>query len=285
MKNEVLWKEALSVTQQAIQTSSIIPLDTKLEVINNDLFDSYELRHLLHKFPLTQNTFGPKKNPFIPWDKELSICNINDNHQLILNKYPVQLGHMLLITNSWMPQNTWLNICDFQALINVNKDTTGLWFYNSGPKAGASQPHRHFQLLPRASNERVCPRDHWFKSRLENQVIKKGSNSSFSGCYSISRINDELDDSSALKLYNKYLELSFILGLGDVNDVDKPLFPYNLLITSNWICIFKRSSESSHGFSINSLGFAGYILSTSISDVNWLKSNTLEKLLSEVIAK
>ena len=282
MKNEVLWKEALSVTQQAIKTSSIIPLETKLEIINNDLFDSYELRHLLHKFPIKIDTFGPKKNPFIPWDKELSICGIKDNHQLILNKYPVQLGHMLLITNSWKPQNGWLNQNDFKALINVNSDTTGLWFFNSGPRAGASQPHRHFQLLPRSSNHRLCPREGWFKSKLESQ---ESYDSSMYGCYSISKINDELDDSTGLKLYNKYLELSFILGLGDVNNINKPLFPYNLLITSNWICIFKRSSESSHGFSINSLGFAGYILSTSISDVNWLKSNTLEKLLSEVIAK
>ena len=40
-------------------------------------------------------------------------------------------------------------IKDWRAIQQVNKDTSGLWFFNSSPIAGASQPHRHFQLLRR----------------------------------------------------------------------------------------------------------------------------------------
>ena len=54
--------------------------------------------------------YGPKQIPFCPWEKILEIDKIGDNHQLILNKYPVQKGHILLITNEWKPQNGWLDI-------------------------------------------------------------------------------------------------------------------------------------------------------------------------------
>ena len=75
---------------------------------------------------------------------------------------------MLLITNCWKPQNGWLNLDDFEAILNVDNDTTGLWFFNSSKEAGASQPHRHFQLLPRHYNESICPRYEWFCSLLNN---------------------------------------------------------------------------------------------------------------------
>ena len=71
----------------------------------------------------------------------------NNTHALILNKYPVELGHMLLIADKWIPQTSWLNIDDWNAILSVNNDTDGLWFYNSGSIAGASQPHKHIQLL------------------------------------------------------------------------------------------------------------------------------------------
>ena len=90
--------------------------------------------------------------------KILEIDKIGDNHQLILNKYPVQKGHILLITNKWKPQNGWLDIKDWRAIQQVNNDTSGLWFFNSSPIAGASQPHRHFQLLRRSKDEISYPR-------------------------------------------------------------------------------------------------------------------------------
>jgi ATP adenylyltransferase len=37
---------------------------------------------------------------------------------------------------------------DFKQTIFVFKALKGLYYYNSGPKAGASQKHKHIQVLP-----------------------------------------------------------------------------------------------------------------------------------------
>ena len=85
---------------------------------------------------LIKKIYGPKQNPFSPWEKILEIDKIGDNHQLILNKYLYKKVIFYSITNEWKPQNGWLDIKDWRAIQQVNKDTSGLWFFNSSPIAG-----------------------------------------------------------------------------------------------------------------------------------------------------
>ena len=168
MSLEIYWKKALEQTQLSIDDESLYPLKT--DIITRDLYekDDFIIRKLDTSKFNKKKIYGPKQNPFCPWEKILEIDKIGDNHQLILNKYPVQKGHILLITNEWKPQNGWLDIKDWRAIKQVNKDTSGLWFFNSSPIAGASQPHRHFQLLRRSKGEISCPREKWF---LEDIMI------------------------------------------------------------------------------------------------------------------
>jgi len=198
---ETLWEKALIVTKEAILNSSLTPLETKSKLIKNHLNEYFELRQLKSTKLLNKIFNGPKPNPFYPWDSDLEISSIFDSHELILNKYPVQLGHMLLITNTWKPQIGWLEKEDFKALISVNSDTSGLWFFNSGPKAGASQPHRHIQLLPRKSTENICPRYNWFIDNIHAQKNPKLIRSALKGSYLVEPITDELNDYSGTKLY------------------------------------------------------------------------------------
>ena len=189
VKRELIWTKALEISRKAVDCGAVIPLDT-IKYNSNDTLSDYELRFLKSSIPKYLIEYGPKINPFIPWDTRLEIQPILDKHTLILNKYPVQLGHMLLITNIWKPQNGWLNADDFEAINTVDNDTTGLWFFNSSKEAGASQPHRHFQLLPRRFNEIVCPRYKWFSSLLNN---KNDINSLISHCISIKPRNRKED--------------------------------------------------------------------------------------------
>ena len=41
----------------------------------------------------------------------------------------------------------------------------------------------------------------------------------------------------------------------NIND-KKPIYPYNILITNEWIAIIKRKNDHIHGFSINGLGLS-----------------------------
>ena len=72
------------------------------------------------------------------------------------------------------------------------------------------------------------------------------------------------------------------MSIGDPIVSKEPLFPYNLIVTQNWICMIKRICDGYHGFSVNVLGFAGYLLATNNSDMDWLLSNGPESLLEGV---
>jgi len=276
MSLETYWEKALHQTELSINDESLYPLKTK--IITSDLYqkNDFIIRKLDTSKLNKKIIYGPKQNPFCPWEKILEIDKIGQNHQLILNKYPVQKGHILLITNNWKPQNGWLDINDWEAIQKVNKDTSGLWFFNSSPTAGASQPHRHIQLLRRSKEEISCPREKWFTEIKSNQDI----DSKLKKNIIVSKFNF-LENS--ISLYELYLDLSKKLGLGSPLNDKKPRYPYNLLITNKWIAIIKRSNDHIHGFSVNGLGFAGYLLVTDKSDVNYLKKMGPEKLLESFV--
>ena len=275
MRSETYWEKALAQTRLSIDKKSLHPLKT--EVITKDLYDNDDF--IIRKLDISKykkKIYGPRQNPFNPWEKILEIEKIGKNHQLILNKYPVQKGHILLISNSWKPQNGWLDINDWIAIQKVNNDTSGLWFFNSSPIAGASQPHRHIQLLRRSNGEVSCPREKWFiELELNNDYGNKLKKNIV-----VSKFNF-LDNSS--NIYNLYLDLTKKIGLGDpINDY-KPKYPYNILITNSWIAVIRRKYDHIHGFSVNGLGFAGYILVTEKSNKKYLKKYGPEKLLENFV--
>tara|TARA_Y100000589_G_scaffold169686_1_gene161314 strand:+ start:13 stop:843 length:831 start_codon:yes stop_codon:yes gene_type:complete len=276
MNKEIYWEKALKKTKLSIISKSLFPLHTT--DITSKLYKGkdFVIRELdITKFK--KNTIiGPKNNPFKPWEKILEIDSIGNYHQLILNKYPVQLGHILLITNDWKEQNGWIDLNDWEAIKKVNKDTTGLWFFNSGPLAGASQPHRHIQLLRREPFEINCPREKWILT-FGNMNYK---NKKFNNNIIIKKFSKGLNNEDINKVY---IDLSNELGLGDPKIDRKPKYPYNLLFTNNWMVLIKRKTDNLHGISVNALGFAGYILVTERSDISYLKKYGPEKLLENFI--
>jgi len=276
MRKEIYWEKALQKTKISINSKSLFPLQTTDITKNLYKGNDFIIRELdITKFK--KNTLiGPKINPFKPWDKILEIDSIGNGHQLILNKYPVQLGHVLLITNEWKEQNGWLDIKDWEAIKEVNKDTSGLWFFNSGPLAGASQPHRHIQLLRRDPSELSCPREKWILA-LNNLNYK---NEKFSKNIILKKFSKSLNEENIHEIYKN---LSYKLGLGDPRNDKKPKYPYNLIFTDRWMIIIKRKTDNLFGISINALGFAGYILVTEKSDIKYLRELGPEKLLEDFL--
>ena len=276
MNKEIYWEKALQKTKISIDSKSLFPLNTT--DITKDIYEGNDflIRELdISKF--RKNTLiGPKINPFKPWDKILEIDSIGNDHQLILNKYPVQLGHVLLISNEWKEQNGWIDIKDWEAIKKVNNDTTGLWFFNSGPIAGASQPHRHVQLLRRDPYELSCPREKWILE-FDNVIYK---NDKFSKNLIIKKFSKSLNEENIHEIYK---ELLYKLGLGDPKINKKPRYPYNLIFTNKWMLLIKRKADNLYGISINALGFAGYILVTEKSNISYLKKIGPEKLLEDFL--
>lgn len=272
MAAERFWQAALSRSEEARACGALVPLGT--ELLSFPELSPFVLRRLVSSTPKHLRAGGPKPNPFLPWDRQLEVARFGHSHLLLLNKYPVQAGHLLLITQQWQPQAGWLQSGDWEAVSTVMADTEGLWFFNSCATAGASQPHRHLQLLPRAEGEASCPLASVYQGLLE------GTQSPLPWSYAISPRDDRSGQGADLPaLYARHARE---LGLGSPNQDRQPRHAYNLLFDRDWFVTIRRQREHAAGFSINGLGFAGYLLITPRSDLQWLREQGPWALLATV---
>ena len=93
------------------------------------------------------------KSPFLPpFDSTLVLCdNFNNSHRLFLNKFPLVKNHIVVATKELIDQNTHLVQKDIESIVIMVKILKGLAFFNGGFNAGASQPHKHTQVIPTES--------------------------------------------------------------------------------------------------------------------------------------
>lgn len=271
MRAERWWQRAVEVSEQALACGALVPLETRL--IEQPGVAPFLLRELVSRPPRHLQPEGPKLNPFLPWDQPLEVGRIGENHVLLLNKYPVQACHLLVISRGWQPQSGWLDPTDWASVASVGTDTGGLWFFNSGATAGASQPHRHLQLLPRRHGESSCPLASLLQAQLE------GASAPWPWSY---RLSPRLDPCHGRDLEQLYADHCEALGLGRRDTDGAPRHPYNVLFDDHWFLTVRRWREHGAGFSVNALGFAGYLLCTERSDRDWLERYGPWALLASV---
>ena len=265
---------ALRCSDAAERSGALVPLHTELVELAGCA--PFVVRRLLSDTPKHLRSAGPKPNPFLPWDPALQVELLGTEHVLILNKFPVQRGHVLLITQSWQPQPGWLQPRDWQALAAVEADTAGLWFFNSCAAAGASQPHRHLQLLPRSPGEASCPLAAGVLAQLAREQP------AWPWLYELSPRRRFGCSDAAEELEELYQHHQQQLGLGHPSHQVAPVAPYNVLLDPAWFMTVVRRREHWAGLSINALGFAGSLLVTPQSDVDWLQDHGPYALLEAV---
>lgn len=95
----------------------------------------------------------PKKrfNPFDPPDARLVVALLPPAHTLVLNKFNVATGHVLIVTSAFEPQEAPLTPADAAAawaVVTSLPGAGGVLYFNRGPLSGASQPHKHLQVVP-----------------------------------------------------------------------------------------------------------------------------------------
>jgi ATP adenylyltransferase len=274
VRAERFWRRALAVSESARASGALVPLGTEqLEIPG---IEPFVVRRLTSRPPRHLRPEGPRPNPFQPWDAPLQVDLIAAEHVLLLNKYPVQPGHLLVITRHWRPQSGWIEPSDWQAVASVAADTGGLWFFNSSATAGASQPHRHLQLLPRRAGEVSCPLAPQLEGQLEGEAIAP-----WPWAYRLSRRLDPHGGQDLPELYTRHCR-ELAIGTSGVDLA--PLHAYNLLFDDRWFLTVRRVREHCAGFSVNGLGFAGYLLCTEGSDRQWLCRHGPWRLLEEVAA-
>jgi sulfate adenylyltransferase (ADP) / ATP adenylyltransferase len=270
---EELWQRALACSQRALDTGALVPLATELVAWPG--LAPFLMRRLVSHTPKHLRAGGPKPNPFLPWDPRLEVSRLGDSHVVLLNKFPVEPGHVLVISQQWQPQSGWLSQQDWRAVAEVDGDTGGLWFFNSCAAAGASQPHRHLQLLPRRQGEDSCPLAPLIHAQLRGGLA-------WPWRYALSPRSQS--GATADELGHLYGQHAGRLGLGDPRHDPQPRHPYNLLFNDHWLLTVRREREHCAGFSLNALGFAGYLLATDGSDLDWLRREGPWQLLRAVAA-
>ncbi len=228
---------------------------------------------------------GKKINPFLPYEPDLFVGNISPTHICLLNKFNVVDNHLLIVTRAFQPQTDLLNLQDFAALWLCMQEIDGLAFFNGGKIAGASQPHKHLQLIPLPFLPDVVhlPIDKAIAQTTFQDSL--GKIDSFNFRHSITPLNLSLDSSielAAQTMYELYRILLDRVGFSvDSDELQQP-GAYNFLATRNWMLIVPRSKESWQNISINSLGFAGSLFVRDRHQLELLKKLTPLKLLSEV---
>ncbi|KAG8416366.1 hypothetical protein J3458_006958 [Metarhizium acridum] len=109
--------------------------------------------------PPQDASLTPKKpfDPFANPPPALYIADVGPSHYLVLNKFAIVPEHFILATKEFKQQTDVLEEADLEATLACMEafesedegEDGGLFaFFNCGEHSGASQPHRHIQLLP-----------------------------------------------------------------------------------------------------------------------------------------
>jgi ATP adenylyltransferase len=141
----------------------------------------------------------------------------------------------------------------------------GLAFYNGGEVAGASQPHKHLQMIPLPMVENGCrvPVEPLFDgARFEREL---GIIPGIPFVHSFARLapgSVNQPSKAAEVVFRLYRNMLQTVGLNpsDAPEQARQSGPYNLLVTREWMLLVPRSEEFFGTISINALGYAGALL-------------------------
>lgn len=209
----------------------------------------------------------PQPKPFNPFEAPppaLTVAAIEPDHLLVLNKFAIVPEHSILITRAFQPQTHLLAAGDLAAAHACTRayrndaqrapDETDLFvFFNSGAHSGASQPHRHLQLLPVARmRDGLAAGAGW--QVLADQVVRDddddeprgGSRPFFTAG---ERLPPGIDAEALLAVYLRLYRIACsAAGAGRVSTAAvaeglEARISYNLAMTADSMVIMPRTAE------------------------------------------
>lgn len=204
----------------------------------------------------------------------MTVADISPTHLVVLNKFNVVDHHLLIVTRNFEHQERLLTLEDFEALWRCLREYSSLGFYNGGADAGASQQHKHLQLvpLPLYSNQCQYPFEKLYSPIRKQNEIQRLAPLPF--LHAWRRLPESMgeDPGKAAQLsLSFYRQMLQFVGIGPVSrpDGDYQSAPYNLLITRDWMLLAPRSQECCEAISVNALGYVGSLF---VKDCNGLET-------------
>jgi sulfate adenylyltransferase (ADP) / ATP adenylyltransferase len=195
-------------------------------------------------------------NPFLyPFEPGILIKNFGSSYRLLFNKYPIISKHLLLVTFQYEKQSDPLTKEDLETAYEVIKDIDGFAFFNSGEHSGFSQIHKHLQIIPYDSISRF-PLDCHVSSAIQDEAFTLPM---YDFKHFFHAIPANEPKRNLHPIYSKLLNL---------------LAPnsYNFILTQNWMLMVSRAKEKSFNkFELNSIAYAGFLLTKNPEDLEFLK--------------
>jgi ATP adenylyltransferase len=196
-------------------------------------------------------------------DPALFVADLPPSHCVLLNKYPVLAGHLLLVTRRFEHQDSLLTVGDFAALAACLSGAERLAFYNCGAAAGASQPHKHLQLVPlplAPGGPDEVPME---------RTLDAGAVLPFRRAHA--RLPPH---ASAADVHAVYRDLLHRCGISAAAAADGRIAsaPYNLLVRPGWMMVVPRARACFESIAVNALGFAGSLFVRSREDLERVRA-------------
>ncbi len=229
----------------------------------------------------------PDFNPFLPPEPDLTVGTIGGRHVAVLNKFNVVEEHLLIVTREFAEQEALLDGADLAALAFALGEYPALGFYNGGTVAGASQRHKHLQVvpLPLGGGDRPVP-----LAPLFDAVGSKGEVATVPGLpfrHAFLRLATPLSGRPAADAEVLLAGYRRLLGAVGIDGVarDGTAFqsvPYNLLVTADWMLVVPRRLEHAGPISVNALGYAGSLFARDAAELALIRDEGPLRILAEV---
>lgn len=269
-----------AATERAHSQGALSPLQMTQEIVRDGGVD-FQVEWLsslamkdLAALPRVGDKAAAEFNPFLPYEEALYIADLASAHVAILNKFPGRRGHFLIISRDFVDQAAPLEDGDFAASAQALRAAGGLFFYNSGPVAGASQRHRHMQIIPgfRPPIEAVLPHQGFvepelaplpFRNIFRRWDLKAGTT----------------EDAAALieeTVAATYRAFKLIDSAGNTA-------PYNLAMTQDWFLAVPRIAEHSQSLSISALSVVGLMGLRTPDQIELVRAYRPMRMLVDVI--
>jgi len=265
----MFWAEVVDRSDAALASGAMHSFECALEFVH-DAGMEFVIR-VATKFPPGETAKGRggeapslPANPFLHPEPSLVVCEIHGTHRALLNKFSVLREHLLIVTKEFEEQSSLLDESDFAALAVAMEDAEVLAFYNGGTEAGASQKHKHIQVvtLPLSPRHSI-PMD---------VLLDKPQPLPFPHAFARLPAGEVGRPAAMLRTY---LDLHRQAGLAAPK-------PYNLLVTHEWMLVVPRSRDRFEDISINSLAFAGSFFVRDARHANTIAASGPMRVLESV---
>jgi ATP adenylyltransferase len=274
---------AKRASAHAVTAGALQPLEIELATVTEGVpfeircLSSQALKHVAAMLSRESKPAG--YNPFLPFEQDLFVADLSQTHLAILNKFPIEAGHLLIITRAFVDQEAPLDGTDFDALARLMAAVDSLVFYNSSVTAGASQPHRHLQLVP----PRIYPCEPLFPSAGDGKPVRL---SFLPFRHAFVHLNESHWSDTAGAADHLKAAFDFACGYCGLTVSNGKLAPYNLLVKRGWMLLVPRSrhhfEDSGQQIAVNALNFAGSVIVRDRAQMEIARTAGLIRILAAV---